>query len=274
MEKLLQKYGDSDMNTMNLFCSGELNVNILELDNVKLTKNWKAENIRSSFTRVYVVTSGTGWLRFGRSVIKMIPGYVYIVPAGLKFSYDCVDGFSKIYFHIAVKLQSGYDAFEGFTKCLALKDRDAADFINNCTGTYTVTNVMNLKSWLYSVVHKCMEQRENTEIVKYSDYVAEIMSYTEKNLSANLTVEKIANALFTSAAKIRKVFKAETGITIGKYIDDCLMFAAELDVRCKDLSIRQISENLGFCDQFYFSRCFARHYGLSPLKYRKEQIYK
>ena len=262
------------MDTKNSFCSSELNINILELADVNLTHLWRASDIRSSFTRIYVVTAGTGWLRFGKSVMKMVPGNVYIVPAGVKFSYDCEDGFSKIYLHIAVKLQSGYDAFEGFTQCLEFRDHAAADFIARCTDAYTVMNVMKLKSWLYSLVFKCMEQRENTEIVKYSDFVAEIIAYTEKHLSANLTVENIATALFTSAAKIRKAFRAETGIPIGKHIDDCLMFTAELDVRCTELSIREISDKLGFCDQFYFSRCFTRHYGMSPLKYRKEQIYK
>ena len=104
--------------------------------------------------------------------------------------------------------------------------------------------------------------------------IAKIRAIIEKNPSIQLSVEKIANELFISPVTVHKIFKEEMGIPIGKYIDDYVMFNAEFEVRQGTLSIREISEKLGFCDQFYFSRRFSQKYGMSPMKYRKEQQYK
>ena len=40
----------------------------------------------------------------------------------------------------------------------------------------------------------------------------------------------------------------------------------------KGISLKDISVNLGFFDQFYFSRLFKKRFGLAPLQYRKKGI--
>lgn len=80
----------------------------------------------------------------------------------------------------------------------------------------------------------------------------------------------MADALFIPPEQLRKAFRAETGIPIGKYIHNRLMTKAELEVRRGEFSVKELSQRLGFCDQFYFSRCFAQKYGLSPVKYRQK----
>ena len=37
-----------------------------------------------------------------------------------------------------------------------------------------------------------------------------------------------------------------------------------------NMSVGEISEKLGFCDQFYFSRRFKKRFGLSPREYVKK----
>ena len=65
------------------------------------------------------------------------------------------------------------------------------------------------------------------------------------------------------------IFKKEIGVSVGRYIDDRLMYVAELELRRGEKSINEISDMLGFCDQFYFSRRFSQTYGIPPIKYRK-----
>ncbi|MBQ3219724.1 MAG: AraC family transcriptional regulator, partial [Clostridia bacterium] len=38
------------------------------------------------------------------------------------------------------------------------------------------------------------------------------------------------------------------------------------------ITIREISDRYNFYDQFYFSRCFKKRYGISPTEYRKIKI--
>ena len=47
--------------------------------------------------------------------------------------------------------------------------------------------------------------------------------------------------------------------------------AAEL-LLTTDLNIAEIGFQVGINDPFYFSRCFKKSFGKSPLQYRKEPI--
>ena len=41
-------------------------------------------------------------------------------------------------------------------------------------------------------------------------------------------------------------------------------------IKNHDFTINQISENLGYKNQFYFSKEFKKHFGMSPTIYRKK----
>ena len=77
--------------------------------------------------------------------------------------------------------------------------------------------------------------------------------------------------MFTSPNRLHKLFKAETGMTIGFYLDRLVLFkAAQLLIDPK-LSIGEISRQLGFCDQYYFSRRFKSQFGQTPSQFRKSR---
>lgn len=247
-----------------------LNMDIQEMREAKLDKHWKAKGVVSSFTRVYVVTSGCATLEFDHKSVDILPGYVYVVPAGLEFSYSCSESCEKYYFHLTLLMPDGQDVFRYVKDCIIIEDTLAKDIISRSFNLDTVDSLINIKSFLYSVVSKCLNKIDNIPVKKYSDFVMNIISYIDNNLSSNLTVEEIAQVFFCSGSKVRKTFKDQTGISIGKYISDKVMYSAEAQLRMTQKPIRDISENLGFCDQFYFSRCFSLKYGISPVKYRKE----
>lgn len=254
--------------------SNEINMDFLHVRKIMLTEGWRAKNITSSFTRIYMIISGSGYLRYGDKEISMVPGGIYVIPSGLTMSYGCIGHLEKVYFHIFQPLSNNLDIFNVANQIFEFHDKEMIDTILENLDGDTALKVMRIKQCLLELTCRCFENTDDIPLHKYSDYVSEIIAYTEKNLSVNLTVEKIADALFTSPAKLRKKFLEETGMSIGKYVDERIMFMAELEVRAQKLSIKEISDKLGFCDQFYFSRCFSRKYGMSPMRYRKEEVYK
>lgn len=254
--------------------SNELNMDFLHARKIRLTERWRSENITSSFTRIYMITSGDGYLRYRDKEIRMVPGGIYIIPAGLTMSYGCIGHLEKVYFHIFQPLSNNLDIFNVTDEIFEFHDQKIIDVILENIDGDTALKVTRIKMCLLDLFCRCFEKTDGIPLLKYSEYVSEIISYVEKNLSVNLTVERIAESLFTSPAKLRKKFLEETGISIGKYIDERIMFMAELEVRAQKLSIKEISDKLGFCDQFYFSRSFSKKYGMSPMRYRKYEVYK
>jgi AraC-like DNA-binding protein len=50
------------------------------------------------------------------------------------------------------------------------------------------------------------------------------------------------------------------------------MFLAGQMLKNTNLTVAQVSEHLGYSEQFYFSRCFKQSFGMSPREYRKSKI--
>ena len=247
-----------------------LNIEVIDYKYVLLNDWWNAENICSPFTRVYMVTAGTGYLRCRDVEITMVPGHIYVIPAGLRFSYACENGFCKVYFHLSIPLPNGYDLMESLDDCVCIADDETVASAKVCVHSEELRDILRLKVNLYSLMLKCSERIIQKTPGAFSEQMGKAMEYIEANLSAALTTEQVAEAVCVSAERLRKNFRTEMGVPIGKYIHNRVMNKAELEVRRGEFPVKEISEKLGFCDQFYFTRCFSAKYGMSPTKYRKK----
>lgn len=99
------------------------------------------------------------------------------------------------------------------------------------------------------------------------DKICEFLSahYTEP-FSASV----LEQTFFLSYKHLAVVFKRKKGITMQQYHNKLRMEAACKLLRSTFLSIGEISEQVGFNDTLYFSRCFHRFSGMSPSEYRKK----
>lgn len=66
-----------------------------------------------------------------------------------------------------------------------------------------------------------------------------------------------------------KLFKEEKGETFINFISDKRLEKSRQLLETTDLSIKEITADVGYNDQNYFSRIFKNKYGLSPKEYRK-----
>ena len=86
--------------------------------------------------------------------------------------------------------------------------------------------------------------------------------------SSDLSLKKIAAAVFAAPAYVSSLFKKEMGLSVTEYITACRMQrAAELLHSRPDSSLTAVSEQVGYTDPYYFSRCFKRYYGVTPSKF-------
>ncbi len=253
-------------NTQNI---DNLHIDIYDAESVSLTSKWRAENICSPYTRVYMITGGRGTLTSGEKSVTLLPNNIYIVPSRMNFSYSCDTYLEKIYLHISMTLPGVHDVFAGINDFIVIENRgDTIGKFAECIKSDTVMKTAKVKAILYDLVYEVMKTHSDFAIKNYSTLVMNTIRYIDNNLSYEMSAKSIADALFVSVYQLRKVFKAEIGVPIGQYISERIMHVAEMQVRFTHLSIKEISDSLGFCDQFYFSRCFVAKYGISPQKYR------
>ena len=90
----------------------------------------------------------------------------------------------------------------------------------------------------------------------------------------NLPVSEIAKRCSISPSYLRACFLRSFGISLTRYREKLRIEEAEILIRCGFFSIREIAEQLGYCDVFHFTKNFTRAKGCSPSKYREQFLKK
>lgn len=251
------------------------NLEIEEISYGALDPEWNIENLQAAFTRIYLPLAGEGMIRYGDQTVHLLPRHIYVVPSGLSFSAYCPNKLEKLYVHLTLTHPDGTDLFYGMDSCIVLPD--GAGRIERIAALYhadDVTSILRLKLLLYEILYEALAHTSprKRQIKPYSDCTKAAISYIDSHLSASLTIADMASALFVSKLVLQKNFKADVGKPLGRYMDDCIMMRAERALLDPSRSIKEISEQLGFCDQFYFSRKFSQAHGISPRRFRQMHL--
>ncbi len=92
------------------------------------------------------------------------------------------------------------------------------------------------------------------------------------NLTDPPTIIELARQVGINQQKLKKGFKELFHSTLKQFaIDQRLEIAARL-IMSKDLSIREVAEQVGYANQSHFSRLFREKFGVLPRDYRKNQL--
>lgn len=242
-------------------------------DYAMLDSSWKSEKVIDPFSRLYYVKDGSGYLIYRNERIELKPGQVYLIPAECEFDYSCDDYLEKIFFHIYINTLERYDLLSNVKKiCIIPFELAEFEELKKCLETDDYLRLIKLKLIIYETIYKMSEKYNfrTVPIKQYSEGVKKAMEYIHRHTRISLSTEIVSEKLFISKSKLRKDFKKETGVSIGKYIDDMVFFKAKRLLNKGFLSINEISQKLGFCDQFYFSRRFKERYNQPPSEYRKQ----
>lgn len=103
-----------------------------------------------------------------------------------------------------------------------------------------------------------------------SKLVIDTSRYVIANIDRMITTAQISDNFNMSREYYCKRFKEETGITVNEFITEQKLNEAKRLLESSDLSIVQISVNLGYSSQGYFQNIFKKHTGMTPLQYRKK----
>ena len=96
------------------------------------------------------------------------------------------------------------------------------------------------------------------------------LEYINSNLSADLTLERLASAANFNAIYFHKLFKASTGKTLHEYVKDQRIKKSVNLLISTDMTLTQIAYECGFSSQSYFSYAFKKKIGSAPREYAKK----
>ena len=240
----------------------------------RLDNRWVCNERRFQFTRLYYIYSGSAELTCNGETVTMLPGNMYLLPTNLPVAYRCPEQMEQLFFHVTLTTPEGFDMLSLVPKiCQFPCSQPLLEQLKNFCTSEDYGQLLKFKTLVSQTVADCLlAEKIPFPIKPYSQEVLQAMAYIQNNLTLQLSGEQIAQALFTSPSRLYKRFKAETGTSLGAYQDKLIFYRATLLLAERQLSLKEISQQLGFCDQYYFSRRFKAQMGTTPTLYRKQHL--
>ena len=105
---------------------------------------------------------------------------------------------------------------------------------------------------------------------QYSSIVKKTILVIESDISAELSLNHLAQKQGISAGYLATIFKKETGKTVSEYIKDKRIDYATHLLDTTHLQVQTVALHCGIMDVQYFSKIFKKKVGKTPKEYRED----
>ena len=115
--------------------------------------------------------------------------------------------------------------------------------------------------------------RKNSQNYSTSLKVDKIIKYMQHNINTRLTLADLSNLVQLSSTYLTRIFKETTGYSVIKFFNKIKVDKAKELIIEGDKKIKEVSQILGFTDEFYFSRIFKKIEGISPTEFYRRNVH-
>lgn len=131
------------------------------------------------------------------------------------------------------------------------------------------TNVAEVKSTAYKILSYLGSEDKKHKINsgRYK-HISKGIAYLENDVRQELSIEEIAELCHMTATYFRKLFKEYSGMSPTQFRIQKKLDTAKSLLLTDDMSIREISDYLGFENISYFSKLFKKYEKMSPSRYK------
>lgn len=226
---------------------------------------------RRDYYLVHYVVKGEGFYRVGENQFPVREGQAFIIYPGQIVSYSTGGGFPWSFCWFGI---SGRDA----AACLAEASVRKPIYVVKCSAgirdqilsclEYTENSPLSqlrLNAYVFRFL-LCLGEGEKPSSPHYAERGIRFIEYNYMN---RISTKDVAEYLNIDRTYFYRVFKEYTGKSPEKYLMEFrIRKAAEL-MEDSRYSIGQISDFVGICDPYYFSKLFKKIMGISPSVYRR-----
>jgi len=231
---------------------------------------------RSGCTVVEFVVKGSGSVSDGRESVRANGGDIYILRQNRDHDYfsDAHEPWEKMFLNIRGPLAEQILSAYGFENDIIIDGEGLEeDFRNMVQATFDKTKSSSeifarVATDFHALVIKLAERRG--EIRPKDEEMETLRCYLAENTHRTVSNRELSQLIHRCEDYCIKKFKSEFGKTPYEYQIDEKMRAAKTILKRSNLTIAEIAERLGYCDQHYFSNLFKKKCGISPSEYRKK----
>jgi AraC-like DNA-binding protein len=240
---------------------------------------WEKGRILQEF-QINYITEGSGVLENEFGKFKINPGTIMLTRPGAWHRYQPneetgwvenyigMDGewarqlFNKSFFpkdQSVIHCGMQTELIDTFYKIFDLVKKENPGFQQIASG-------LIIKALGYIVTSQKQSKFAGTQIEKI---IQKARFMIRENIEEDMDWQRLANENNVGYSYFRKMFKKYTGVSPHQYQLDLKMFRAKELILTTDMSVKEISYELGFQSAYYFSRLFKKKVGTNPSDLRK-----
>ncbi|MBR2372617.1 MAG: helix-turn-helix transcriptional regulator [Lentisphaeria bacterium] len=200
------------------------------------------------------------------------PGYTYFIPAQHKIYMHLDSGLEFISIHFTLELFEGIEIFSRIDRIFEFQDTRWRDMALKAFEAQNEIIAAAMLRGTVSEFSSCVAETftpgEWAEITTPAVFQKEL-DYIHSRPPASVTVEELAELHGVSRETFSRNFSRTTGISPKKLLNAILFNRSCRLLLRNDISVRETAFELGFSNEYYFSRFFRKHAGIAPGEYRR-----
>jgi AraC family transcriptional regulator len=278
---------------------------LLNVEYVKLNRNWDFKNVLSPYYRLYYIDAGEGLISTDHASLVLEPGYLYLIPSFTLCSLSCKEYMGQFFIQFFEDSSNGLSLFQHnrtIIKVPAL-EIDIENIkrilqINPGRGINRSNNPKVYEKHIYYEEYQELNNNQSTAVfietqgIIYQlisrfltlgtfrdlsmrtipEKILDAMNFIQVNLKLPLTVASLSQRANLHQDYFSRLFLQHSGQRPLPYIQEKKIERAQYLMTTTRMSYAEISEETGFGDVSYFSRVFKKTTGSTPDKYKRRNL--
>lgn len=229
---------------------------------------------RSEVITIEYIVSGSGVVMCDGKTYYPNTGDMYVLPVGSDHEYYSYseDPWEKIWFNAKGELAGEILNMYGIGRRFYYEGVCGEEYIREihriCKDGNLSAEEMHNRSAVVMLKLAQFLAEESKDRERISD-AERIKDYIDENISSDIGIENIADAIGLSVSQTIRKFRHEYSITPYEYLIGRRIERAKFMLKSTNLKIKDIALAVSYCDEHYFSGVFKKRTGCTPGEYRR-----
>lgn len=227
-----------------------------------------------NFFRLYLPVKGAFRLNYMDESVVVEPGHLHLVPAHTPFTYESVTPSDHYWLHFLSKQLRTIPAFQSH-QLLPVEDRKKAQAsfektFRQIRSARTVTDDLRVRNAIFEFIAPFLESalQEIPQNAAAKTGFAEVLEYIDRNLASKINLANLNSLTHLSRADFSALFRRSFGVPPKQYISLRRISRAKYLLWRTKLSVKEIAEQCGYGNKYFFYRIFKKYTGVTPSRYR------
>ncbi len=223
---------------------------------------------RLPFSRLFLITAADGAhdrVTLGRRAWPLTPGTVLFMPPDQLLQFDFTTGMRMLAFHFRLDWAPGCDAFADVEACAAFTDRGLVREASRLLAEADAfAGVAGLRGLLLTTAARFarIDARTLTHRLAARGRFAQVIDRLDR-ADARMRVADLAASMGLGREHFTREFRRHLGMSPMRWLHRRLVQRASAAL-IAGARVKAVADELGFSDEYYFSRFFKARTGHAP----------